>query len=159
MKFSEALDLAVYQHRRISRSSWKGEYVMAVYPSEHPGVVGDASEFLVFNGLHRIAGPFPTRDDAKVFIDDRKKVLVSLWERFNKYQDLVKVRAATPLDFAVKPDMTLEAADEMEIHEVPRMSSKRVTHPFLAVQTSKGKTFVPWTPDHEDLFAEDWKTT
>lgn len=163
MKYYEAVQTLLEKGLRVGRAGWKGySYVLVVDPLKYPQVTGDDVEFVVFSQPNnvktpiRCGGPFDTKIEAEEWLAKKTADVQKMWERYERYLDLKKVRADQPLDFAVAPDFSMDVLKVAAIEKIPKMSSKRLGVKFLAVM-GPGKTLEPYTPSNTDIFADDWR--
>lgn len=154
MKFYEALQHVIDQGKRMSRNAWKGSFITRIDPlSSDP--VGDKYEQYVFVGSQRISGPWRSKEEASAWIAEKTDAVRKSEERYQRYLDLKKVRADTPLDYAAPPEYSTEYLSRAEIVESVAQGHKRLIHPFLAKLEKSG--FAIYIPTTEDIFADDWK--
>lgn len=158
MNITKALESLLLRGQKASRYSWEGSYIVAVYPLDHPTIIGDDHDYLVYSGVKRLSPTFTNEPEAMEWIEKKRDAVELARERYERYVELRRLRADTPLDFAAAPDLSPEEAEALAVVKIPRMSNKRVTAPFLA-KLNSNNTLVPYSLSNDDLFAEDWKVS
>lgn len=167
MYIEDALKVMRESGQRMKRSGWKlNEWVMLVDPRIYPTVEGDLDEYVVMAELNpgklssssfRLSGPYPTEAEAQAWLDKERAAIYGLWERYDRYQKLLSLKANTPLDYAEKPRFTAAQMERATIVSSAKMSTKRLGMPYFAAMRPD-KTLEVYTFTPEDFYASDWRT-
>lgn len=150
----------------MKRAAWKDKlWVCLCDPRKYPNLVGGGEEYNVMarrdpknedSPCVKLAGPYDTEAEAQAWVDGQMSQITAMWERYDRYNRLVQMRAATPLDFAEKPQWTKEHLEATFVQPVPKMENKRLSLPFYMSARKDGRLEV-YNFAGEDFISDDWK--